>query len=555
MLEVVFDEAERSRLQDLRAAVRPDVARIAYCVFENPFARSGGIFAVAENYCRTLEAIGREVVLISPFHSLLETAPAAGDTSTVGDSLAVRFDGKNVETTVLRHQSKGLEWFLVKADGLFTAVGTDPYRHEGHGRLLYESLFFCKAIPLVLKTIGYDENVIVHLQDWETAAAALTVKEAMLGGTLKSAAIVVTSHNPYDHPLTPEDLAKITAHRFAGPEPLYTVYQHMLPLADAPINTVSEGFAEELVSDPLMTEHFADHLQGVFGAKGLIGIDNGRFGEARPPYAKTVVKEAKRGRVETILKRKATKRAKMLDVLCRYKDDRIIGGLKGHDGAESTDLPDDVPVFFMFGRLDPGQKGFDVFARAIERMPRGVARFVLAPIVAGASEPYVRDLETLARRLEEEVALYPFRMQRGYMETMAGASFAVMPSLYEPFGAATEPYLGGTPVIARATGGLRQQVLDGQTGLLFREDSDRIPNLGEQWKRIQGATSPDDRRGIPLYEAVVEGLRAVLEEAVAIHRDEKRYAGMLTGLFDQACRFSWERAADQYLALYEQAAG
>ena len=69
----------------------------------------------------------------------------------------------------------------------------------------------------------------------------------------------------------------------------------------------------------------------------------------------------------------------MLEVIDGYTNDpRVIGRI----GPEEQQLPKKMPVILMFGRMDPGQKGFDVLARAIEALPRGLARFVLTP--AGA---------------------------------------------------------------------------------------------------------------------------------------------------------------------------
>ena len=92
--------------------------------------------------------------------------------------------------------------------------------------------------------------------------------------------------------------------------------------------------------------------------------------------------------------------------------------------------------------------------------------------------------------------IYPFRMEAGYQELMAGATYVVMPSLYEPFGAATEPYLAGTPVVARATGGLTDQVTDiaanpdRATGFLYREQIPASVDVAENWQRIQAFVNP-----------------------------------------------------------------
>ncbi len=335
-----------------------------------------------------------------------------------------------------------------------------------------------------------------------------------------------------------------------------TVYQRMIPLTDAPLSTVSEGFARELTSDPLQVGHFAAHLQSVLAAHGVVGIDNPLFGAPKAAFSDGAVDQAATGTARKILEEKAAKRRTMLEALSAYKDKRIRGGLDGNGGKPLTELPDEVPVFMMFGRLDPGQKGFDLLARAIEGFPRGAAKFILTPVVAPGTEPWADDLTSLSRRRTGDVAVYPFRMEQGYMEAMAGASYAVMPSFYEPFGAATEAYLAGTPVVARATGGLTGQVVDyGEdpfkaTGILFHE---KLP-LGTSWTAIEQAATPSDRVGVPLYALMAESLFDALREAAEIytHR-QSAYGLMLANLFKKASTYSADRAAAGYRALYDTA--
>ena len=58
---------------------------------------------------------------------------------------------------------------------------------------------------------------------------------------------------------------------------------------------------------------------------------------------------------------------------------------------------------------------------------------------------------------------------KGYFELQSGSTFGVMPSIYEPFGSAIEFLTRGTPVVARKTGGLVNQVTNGTNKLMYRE--------------------------------------------------------------------------------------
>ena len=555
----LFNPEELAVIEDARRTVQRDQRHIAYCVYENPFARSGGIYAVATHLPPALRAAGEKVTLISPFHRNLATTPPYYTLHYLGE-VDVPFSGHDIRVELFEHIDK-LEnrWILMQAWQIFDADGgpggSNPYAHAHSSLLLRDSLFACAAVPYVLEWLGI-RDVVVHAQDWQFASTALTVKQAVLGGRLDSAATLLTSHNPYDHPLPASNLASISDR--LGPErwPLGddTVYQRMIPTTDAPLSTVSPGFAAELTTDPLQTDLFAAHLQAAYRAQEIVGIDNPLFGEPKSAFSSQATREAKLGLTDTILEEKLAKRQLLLQILSEYQDDRILGRLDV-GGASLVTLPLETPIFLMFGRLDPGQKGFDLFARAIEGFSPGEAKFILTPI-AGGRDAWLEDLESLAEKRRGDVAVFPFRMERGYMEAMAGATYAVMPSLYEPFGAATEAYLAGTPVVARATGGLTGQVSDYHsgpslaTGFLFRE---KLP-LGASWPSIIQAGRPEDRQVIPLYAMIAEALFDRLQEASRLWRADRRaYSRMLGNLFAKAAEFSGERAAAGYQALYDAA--
>ena len=425
------------------------------------------------------------------------------------------FGGGEVPLTILHDDGQPTPWYLLRAGGFFEgdggASGADPYQDRRRDpllrdRLLRDSLFFAAALPHALAALGIRRDVILHAHDWELASCGLTVKEALLDGVLERALTVLTLHNPYDRGLSVTDLALLTPrcdpldwppHPARREARRQTVLQAMVPLFDAPLTTVSRRFAHELTEDPLLVGHFVDHLQEVFGAQTVQGIDNGPFGPLTPPFGDAVT-QAEAGDWAPLRAAKQAARAAMLQVLEDLPaTHETYGRLLGAEGGAPTSLPGDVPVFFMFGRLDPGQKGFDLLARAIEAQPEGAARYVLAPLTTPEAAPFLQDLRHLARQRLGEVVVFPQRIQRGYAELMAGASFAVLPSFYEPFGAATEPLLAGTPVVARATGGLSDQIRDALdthgAGYLFRETIPETDDAQRGWREVQARQDPLER--------------------------------------------------------------
>jgi glycogen synthase len=193
----------------------------------------------------------------------------------------------------------------------------------------------------------------------------------------------------------------------------------------------------------------------------------------------------------------------------------------------------------------------------------------------------LRFLQDLALARPGEVKVFPFRMAQGYMELQRGSSYMVMCSLYEPFGAATEGYAVGTPVVARATGGLVEQVAPHRvpslsdaawrwaepyhpsdappTGFLFREHDLPWEDRVSGWRAIVAcAYEPGDRveqrSGIPLFDAMVGEAAAAFRDAIALYEgDREGYARTIVNGFDMLDAFSWERAVREYQQVYELA--
>ena len=366
-----------------------DQATIVICSYENPWAKAGGLFAVVREYAAFIKhTLNRKVVVLSPYHQL--GAPHVGQSATsIASSIVASTEVSygNTRHAVAVHRvtqpdvagvGKSLDWHLVQADEFFNADGVagghSPYTYSNdsgdpdESRILRDSLFFARCLPSVLNALGLDANVVLHLQDWQTAPAVVTVQDGLKSGLLKSAACVLTMHNPYDHGLTRKTW-KLLTDQVMPQDKVQTVFRRVIPLLDVQPSTVSREFASDLVSDDLQTLYFADHLQESLRTSGIAGVDNGPF--ERPTSAFDD---------GDVLVQKLQLRRRMLSVLAKYKDDRIAGRLEGEMGRPITELPDDVPLFVMTGRLDPRQKGFDVLAHAIREYFRTGrdARFLLA---------------------------------------------------------------------------------------------------------------------------------------------------------------------------------
>ncbi|MCS6787788.1 MAG: glycosyltransferase family 4 protein [Aigarchaeota archaeon] len=129
--------------------------------------------------------------------------------------------------------------------------------------------------------------------------------------------------------------------------------------------------------------------------------------------------------------------------------------------------PSDGPLVIV-ARLHK-VKGVDVAIRALAYLARS-SRDVPKLVIVGDG-PERRELESLCRELGVD-HLVEFLGHRSDPERwVKSASVVLVPSRYEPFGMpAAEAGAAGKPVVASATGGLREIVVDGVTGLLSRPD-------------------------------------------------------------------------------------
>lgn len=131
------------------------------------------------------------------------------------------------------------------------------------------------------------------------------------------------------------------------------------------------------------------------------------------------------------------------------------------------------PEVLVVGRLHP-LKGFDLAIAAVAAIPpadRPGLRVVGAPPPDG--DAYVRELhEAVLQHGMISTAAFDGALRRGELaERIRRATIVLVPSHTETFGlVALEAAASGVPVIARNTGGLREAVIDGVTGVLVSGD-------------------------------------------------------------------------------------
>lgn len=539
---------------------------IAFVSYETPFAPCGGIAAVMGRLPARVQAASHvETIVVTPFHHRIEKMAALGRSHE--GTFGVPFADRTVVFHIYRHDDKIPFYFLLPEDRQFFAGQRHPY-DIGGGDLLRDALLFGAAIPRCLHVIDPGKRWTLLLQDWEAATAVLATADSP--GRPRA---FVTLHNSYDCNVSSGHLSHIGINPDSCPGD--TVLQRALPLTELPVFTVSEQFAHDLTEDVLQTHVLAPQLQLTLKPR-LVGIDNGPFVDLAVDAP--VLAQAESGNFGPLTQWKAGHRKSFLDALSGLKpaDDKPVWG----DVARFA--RDDAPWFVMAGRDDSRQKGYDLLARAAQLFleEKEAARFLFFPIPGDEGRAGLAFLRKLAERFPKSVLVFPFMFREGFMGALRGATFGVMPSLYEPFGMANEFYLNGTVGIGRATGGITQQVAPlrsvasfgdqverrsarwhqpgaAATGFLFREQ-DGLPSEVDDWRAINAAEYDRDggsfdrvqeRIRYPLFQSMAEELCRALTDAAAVSRDQPDvyYRLLAAGISHIQQNFSWNQAALEYV--------
>ena len=594
---------------------------IAIVTYETPFTPWGGISQVIRRLPGPLSlSTGRPVSVIAPLHHRM--APGTPEAAELWSAVlsGARAPDRVLGVPMAESSSGVMEveahcypgdqparegWPLIllrARDERYFAGQRHPYDVSDE-RLLRDALLFGASVAELARGGEQAASWTLLLQDWEAATAALALAAARFEQRPRAS---LTLHNSYDSgPLPDSLLAELgidptrcpgapSATGAADGGRVTTVLRRALPLVEQPVFTVSEQFARDLVSDTLQTSVMADHLQELLGRPGgLVGIDNGRFESLAIDDGPLTLSVPRRS--AGFLNWKSRQRDTLLAIWRRLDasdPERPVWGDLAAFAAYRERLREErgfeLPWFIMSGRDDPNQKGFDVAVSALRPLLRQgfEAQALFCPLPQESSLAELGFLEALAREFPDRVVALPFRLQagQGYLEAFQGATYGLMPSMYEPFGMANELYLKGVVGIGRATGGILGQIvplgLDGShwcspavreralglydaetpaTGLLYREPNG-IASAEQDWRAInaRGYLEPNagldrvaEREQYALYRWMSRELgQAMLRAAQLYRQTPRRYCELLEAGIERINgeHFAWERAAGEYAA-------
>ena len=474
----------------------------------HPIAKTGGLADVTGALPGALRHLGLDVRVVMPLYPTARKK--LGTVQRIAEHIPCPFAGTNRPFHLLLSAlPDGTPLYCVENAGVFEAedaiYGVNPGSYgDGHLRFAY----FARALLRVPAACGFKPDIL-HLNDWQTALAALLLRTGVERSLpWANAATVLTIHNlAYQGIFPPEDLLH------AGlPSPLLRegVLLHQgqgnllaggLRAADR-INTVSHTYAREI-----LTREFGNGLEGLLQhrAGDLAGIVNGLDTNVwNPAVDPHLPAHYELGRMDG--KRECRK---FLLEHCRLE-------------------PTEGPIFGIVSRL-ASQKGLDLALEAMSSVLR--ERRDVRLVVLGSGEPQLESGFRALMAANPGRAAARFEFDPAFASLVeAGSDFFLMPSRFEPCGLNQLISMRyGTPPIVRRTGGLADTVTDvtphtlaDQTATCFVFDSTSAAAL---LQRVRDA--------LALFEQ-----REEMQHLQARGMSEDWY---------------WKRSAEAYAALYLEA--
>lgn len=474
----------------------------------HPLAKTGGLADVTGALPGSLRALGLDVRVVMPLYPGVR--PKLKNARRIAEHVPCPFAGSNRPFHLLESTlPDGTPILLVENGGVFEAedaiYGVEPGSYgDGHLRFAY----FARALLRVPAAAGFTPDIL-HLNDWQTALAALLLRTGVEKNfPLAKAATLLTIHNlAYQGVFPVADLRRagiadallregVLLHAGNG-----NLLAGGLRAADR-ISTVSRTYAREILS-----AEFGNGLEGLLQhrAQDLCGIANGLDTSVWNPATDPHLSH-------------------------HYDVDRMDGKTACRNAllARARLAPTDGPIFGIVSRL-AAQKGLDLALEAMDTVLQQRADVRL--VVLGSGEPRLeagfRALE--ARHSGRAAARLAFDPAFASL-VEAGCDLFLMPSRFEPCGLNQLISMRyGTPPIVRRTGGLADTVTD----------------------TTERTLSDGTATGFAFEAPTAAALFARIQDALALFADKPRFAQLIQrGMSED---WTWKRSAQAYAALYSEA--
>ena len=464
----------------------------------HPLIKTGGLADVCGSLPKALAELDQDIRLIIPNYQALKS------TESVRFLFSLRVDNRNINILETRLPDSQVVVWLVDYPTFYNYPG-NPYvdeTGEPWANNAERFALFCRVVVEVAMDRGYQDwkPDVVHCNDWQCGLVP-----ALLSLEQDRPATLFTIHNMAYQGLFP--VSEVTLLNLPGqlwhPEGLefhskLSFIKGGLVYSDY-ITTVSPTYATEI-----QTAEYGYGLEGLLEHRkeSLGGIINGIDLDQWDPETDAYLTH--NFSITTLDQKRLNKK----ELQTRF----------------SLPINENVPLFGLIGRLVE-QKGIDLILECLPEMLSMSVQFVLL----GSGD---KDFEKLVQKLAQE---YPDKMaiKIGYDESLAhlieaGSDIFLMPSRFEPCGLNqmySQRY--GTIPIVRKTGGLADTVIDTLPDTLLNNTAS----------------------GIVFNEASASSLLESIKRALVLYSIPSSWKKMqITGMKKD---FSWQKSAEQYLALYD----
>jgi len=472
-----------------------------------PFAKTGGLSDVVTALAVSLEKAGVDIRLLMPLYSSIQTGELAELPHKLAVPLGVLQEPARLYQGVLPTSSVPVYFLandaLYRRGGIYGDRNNIPFADNAR-----RFTFLNRGAFEVCRALKWRPDVI-HVHDWPTGLIPLYLRRQESAGFLERTASVLTIHNiGYQGTFPKQDLFVTQLAweelRDSDDEESSSInlLRTGLRFADL-LTTVSPTYAREI-----QTTEYGSRMEGLLRERSdeLTGILNGIDYDSWNPENDPLVPH--HFSHEELSGKELDKRE--LQLHCGFAPDPS------------------VPVIGMISRL-VDQKGFvELCSPGSGSLYHICTDMAVQFVILGTGEPWCEEeLSALQSRLPNLRVYLEFNNKTAHL-IEAGSDFFLMPSRYEPCGLNQMYSLRyGTLPIVRRTGGLADTV--------------------EQYDEGSG-----DGTGFLFDDLTPRSIYDVVGWAVwAWYNRREHIQGMRSRAMQR--RFSWEKAAGEYLAAYDKA--
>ncbi|HHW23542.1 MAG TPA: glycogen synthase [Clostridiaceae bacterium] len=467
--------------------------KVLYVAAEcSPYIKVGGLGDVAGELPVKLAELGADVRVVIPGNKDIDVP-----TRYIGDYPVEM--GNRTETCIVREiMNAPVSTYIIDNYHYFGRQGVYGHRDDAE-----RFAFFCLAVYELIRRFDFTPDIL-HLNDWHTAPLAMVIREnEREHSELSNISIVYTIHNLEYQGVCDRSVFRLYGVRdsvfMVDKVEYYGCFNPMkagINYSDI-INAVSRTSAHEM-----LTSRFGFGLEGVLlnrkqAVRGIVnGLDTINWD---PETDKVIYSNYNK---ESLHIKKQNKKMLQKELGLHEKD---------------------VPLFAVVSRLVPN-KGLDLMEPAFRYILKNDCQLV----ILGSGEKYYENIfMDLAGKYPGSASVnLEFNAEKA-RKIYSGSDILLMPSRYEPCGISQLIAMRyGTIPLVHKTGGLADTVID-------------------------VSKKPDTGNGFVFSGYSRESFIRTIKRALDLFEDREAWKELARRAMSSD--HSWDRAAHEYLSLYNEA--